>query len=122
MHEASIVRALLDQVLALASAREAVAIESVHVRVGEFAGVEPALLASAWSVAVLATRAEGAWLAVETTPLTARCLDCGERFAPVSFRFVCPRCGRGRVKVDQGDEFILEAVDLRVTEEAGSCR
>lgn len=122
VHETSLVRALLAQVLAIASAREAVAVDAVLVRVGEFSGVEPALLASAWNAAVRATGAEGARLTIETTPLGARCTDCGERFAPIGFRFVCPLCGGPRAAVEQGEELMLQSVDLRVAEEAESCR
>lgn len=122
VHETSLVRALLGQVLALASERQAVAVDAVRVRVGELSGVEPTLLTSAWDAAVRATRAHGARLTIVATPLAARCTDCGERFAPIGFRFVCPRCGGPRAAVEQGEELILESVDLRVAEEAESCR
>jgi Zn finger protein HypA/HybF involved in hydrogenase expression len=48
MHEYSIVQALYDSVIAQTAARGAVAVHSLHVRIGELSGVDAGLLDTAW--------------------------------------------------------------------------
>ncbi len=68
MHEYSIVAALVERVEAEAAARGARAVERIHVRVGEFAGVDPTLLATAFETFAPTTGCAGATLAIERVP------------------------------------------------------
>jgi len=112
MHEYGIVRALLDRVSSEAEARGATAVHSVEVRIGELAGVEPDLLATAFEAFRETTICAGARL--EIRPVTARweCPACGDEVA----RGAVKQCGRCRkpARLASGDEIVLERIEMEV--------
>jgi hydrogenase nickel incorporation protein HypA/HybF len=112
MHEASLVKALLEQVDRLVSEHDAAAIEEVRVRIGPLSGVEPLLVTAAFERLAPA----GAILVVDEVPLTARCRDCDELFELTQFRFRCPQCESTDVDVIEGDVFMLESITIRRVE------
>ncbi len=110
MHERSLVKTLIEQVLEEKRVRELGRIHEIQLQIGEFSGVEPRLVESAF-----AEMAPEVWdtevrLTVEVIPLTATCRACGEAFHVEGFRFVCPRCGGGNVQVTAGEEMRLASV------------
>ncbi len=68
MHEYSIVGALIERVEREAAARHATRVVRVHVRLGEFAGVEPELLVTAYDTFRERTVCEGAPLVLDRVP------------------------------------------------------
>jgi hydrogenase nickel incorporation protein HypA/HybF len=112
VHEYSIVGDLLSRVEAEAQANGATSVRRLQVRIGELAGVETELLASAYAIFR------------ETTI----CRDAELEIQPVLARWICPRCGlrisRGEVlrcrvcqipaRLDAGDEIILDRIELEV--------
>jgi Zn finger protein HypA/HybF involved in hydrogenase expression len=50
MHEYSLVQAMFDQIHDVMRARDAIAVRRVRVRLGDFAGVEPALFRTAYEL------------------------------------------------------------------------
>lgn len=110
MHERSLVQALIEQVLEEGRVRSLGQIHEILLQIGEFSGVEPMLVESAF-----AEMASEHWdyevrLMVEVVPLTATCRTCGEVFHIEGFRFLCPRCGGGNVQVTAGEEMRLASV------------
>jgi hydrogenase nickel incorporation protein HypA/HybF len=69
MHEYSLVQAMFDQIYAIARAQRAPTVRAVRVRIGDRAGVEPALFQTAYDVYRVHTICENAPLAIE--PVTA---------------------------------------------------
>jgi len=112
MHEASLVKSLLEQVDRLAAEHAAVAVEEVRVRIGPLSGVEPMLVSLAFERLAPA----GANLVVEEVPLTARCRDCCKLFELKQFRFHCSYCESSDVDVIEGDVFMLESITIRRVE------
>jgi hydrogenase nickel incorporation protein HypA/HybF len=112
MHEYSIVAALVEKVEGIARERNAVAVRSLLVQIGELSGVEADLFATAYDIFRERTICESAELTIR----------------PVLARWVCPRCAcsipRGAVlrcpacrapaRLAQGDEIVLERVELEV--------
>jgi hydrogenase nickel incorporation protein HypA/HybF len=116
MHEASLVKTLIEQVDRLASEHAAAAVDEVRVRIGPMSGVEPLLVSAAFErLAPAGTR-----LVIDEVPLTARCRDCGESFELEQFRFRCPSCQSADVEVIEGDGFVLESITIRQVEPAGA--
>jgi len=115
MHEASLIKTLLEQVDRLAKEHAAVAVEEVRVRIGPLSGVEPMLISAAFERLAPA----GAKLVIEEVALTARCRDCAESFELQRFRFRCPVCQSAAVDVVEGDGFVLESVTMRHAEPTG---
>ena len=107
MHERSLVQTLIHQIDDELQARGLRRLREVHLEIGEFAGVEPLLLESAfeemtanhWPAAV-----RPQWKSV---PLTARCQNCALEFHVARFRFVCPVCGHRQVDIIAGEELKL---------------
>jgi hydrogenase nickel incorporation protein HypA/HybF len=111
MHELSVGRLLLKQVLRIAAENRAQSVEEVRIRVGLFSGIEPLLLASAFEQLVAGSIASSARLEIEAVPLAVDCDACGRRFQPEGFRFQCPSCDSRQVHIVAGEELVLESVN-----------
>lgn len=112
MHEESLARALLRDVLALAGSWPGQAVREVRVSVGEFSGVEAELFREAFVRVSRGSLVEGADLNVQRVPLEGRCRRCGREFIVQRFRFVCPACGGREVQVVRGEELLLESLTV----------
>jgi hydrogenase nickel incorporation protein HypA/HybF len=112
MHERSLVRALLKQVEGLAAKHAGSRVAAVRVRVGELAGVESSLLASAYAELSEATPLGDSTLVVERVPLQATCDSCGEHFRIERYNFRCNRCGSFQLSLRGGEELLLESVTM----------
>lgn len=112
MHEYSVVQALLGQVERAAAARGATSVHRVRISVGELCGVEPALLATAWTTfreRTICAEAELDLQAVQARWACPRCELTVERGAFLR----CTECG-GPARLVQGDELTLERLELEV--------
>jgi len=112
MHEMSLVRTLLAQVGEIVAANGGSALRCVRVQVGPLAGVEPALMATAWKQLSADAGCGDATLEVEEVPLVAHCRGCDRTFQPLHFRFRCPTCGTAETETISGDGVILQSVVL----------
>ncbi len=112
MHELAVCQALIRQVEGIVSERSAVAAECIVVSVGPLSGVEPALLASAFTVAREGTRAADAVLEIERAPVEIECLVCGHRGGARPNRLLCESCGDWQVRVTRGEDLMLVRVEL----------
>lgn len=112
MHEYSIVAALVDKVEAIARERKAVAVRRLLVRIGELSGVEPELLATAYTTFRVQTVCEGADMTI--LPVAARWMCSGCRRGIQRGEILrCAACGAPG-KLAEGDEIILERVEMEV--------
>jgi hydrogenase nickel incorporation protein HypA/HybF len=111
MHEYSLVQAMVERVEQEARARKAVAVHRLAVRIGALSGVEPALLASAFTLCrqgILADaeldicRSEAAWA----------CPSCGAAVASGGV-LRCVACG-APARLVSGDEIMLERIEMEV--------
>jgi len=106
MHELSITRSLLRQVLA--AARGAGRVERVNLLVGEEAGVVPECVSFYFERLSPGTAAEGARLTFRRVPLRIRCPECGREFSRVED--VCG-CNAG-AEVVSGSELVVESIEV----------
>ncbi len=114
MHEFAICRSLLDEVEAIAEKHLARAVPLIRLQIGPLAGVEPALLRRAFSLASVGTRAEHAELAIEAMPVRVFCAACDQTFEAAVNRLACPACAGTETKLVGGDEMVLASVELDV--------
>jgi hydrogenase nickel incorporation protein HypA/HybF len=112
MHEYSIVQALYDSVMAQASARQAVGVHAVHVRIGELSGVDVGLLDTAWRTFRVHTLCETAPMTVDVVAARWGCPTCGDGVVRGSL-LRCPACG-GALRLTQGDEIVLDRIEMEV--------
>ena len=112
MHEYSILRALLDRVEAEAHARNASAVRRIRVRIGEFAGVEPELLLSAYSLLRERTICQDAELEIRSVKARWEC-------PPVHAASRAARCcsaptAEAPARLASGDEIMLDQIAMEV--------
>ena len=112
MHEYSIVRALLDRVEAEARGHGAVAVRRILVRIGDSAGVERDLFATAYAVFRERTLCESAELEIEGVATRWQCPHCDASIASGAL-LRCQTCDVPAHLV-AGDEIILERVEMEV--------
>ncbi len=110
MHEYSLVQNLLDQVDAHAMACHATTVGKVTVGIGELAGVDPDLFATAFEAfraAGLCKEAELSIRWVEARWVCSQCAQAIQRGAVLR----CPDC-EAPARLAAGDELILERIEL----------
>ena len=115
MHEYSIVQSLLGRVAQSARGYDVAAVRRLTVRIGALSGVDSELLRTAYELCAPGTLCAGAELVIRDVAARWRCPAC-ERDAAAGERLACPACG-GVVKLVEGDEIILDSVELEVKEE-----
>lgn len=106
------VQALITRVEAEARAHHAVAVHRLTVQVGELAGLDAELFATAFDTFRAGTVCSGATLDVERVPACWSCPACGaaiEAGAPLQ----CPTCG-APARLERGDEIILGRIEMEV--------
>ena len=96
----------------LAAAHRAERFRRVTVEVGPLSGVEPDLLRRAFSLLSPGTRADGAELVINSSPVRVHCSGCGVRSTVPLNRLTCASCGDWRTRVIAGDELFLRRVEM----------
>jgi hydrogenase nickel incorporation protein HypA/HybF len=110
MHEMSIAMAVVEQV-EQATAPGAGRVESVHLEVGQLAGVVADSLRFCFDLVCAGTALEGADLVTDTVPARARCTDCStgwEVGSPPDL--CCPDCDGSRTELLSGRELRIRSV------------
>lgn len=84
----------------------------VKLKVGELTNAEPDALLMAFAAYSKDTICEGAELVVERVPLRARCQNCHQVFDVKMMIFICPNCGDTHIEVIQGEELLIESLEV----------
>jgi len=111
MHEYSIIQSLVESVAAAVGNREA-AVHRVDVAIGELAGVDCGLLATAFEVFRDGTICEHAALTIDRIPARWECPRCGGEVACGGF-LRCTLCD-APARLAAGDEIVLQRIELEV--------
>ena len=120
MHEESLTRALLSQVVELARVHHALTVRQIEVSCGPLSGVDAVLLQSAFQrIQTDYSGCEQAELTIVDPGLPAQCQQCHSTFQVLNFRFLCPLCGSGQVQVLDGDCLKLLNLQLQTPESTG---
>lgn len=84
----------------------------IKLKVGELTNAVPEALLTAFEAYSKDTICEGAELVVERVPVRARCRECLQEFDVKTMFFLCPKCQNARVEVIQGEELLLESLEV----------
>jgi len=114
MHEYSIISALVERVAREAGAHPGAIVRRVHVRIGELAGVEPALLRTAFETCRARSVCDAADLELLAEPAAWRCPRCELAIAAGAV-LRCPTCQRP-AQLTGGGDIILERIELEVND------
>lgn len=112
MHEYSIAVELLRSIEAAAQPYEDAAVQCVHLRIGELAGVEAELLASAFELVRPGTICAAAELEIRPSPAVWSCSLCGKAI-DTGAALRCPECDVP-ARMESGDEILLERLEMEV--------
>ena len=112
MHELAVCQSVISQVEQIAREHQASAVSSIKLLIGTLSGVEPALLAQAFTIAQAGTIADGATLEMETLPIRVRCRSCHAESDATANKLVCGACGDWQTDIISGDEMLLASLEL----------
>jgi hydrogenase nickel incorporation protein HypA/HybF len=112
MHELSIATALVGIAQRHAAGRR---VSRIDVRVGHLRQVVPSALEFAFELVTEGTPLEGAELVLEPVPVVVRCEACAAQTEQDGFPFTCAACGSWDVEVMQGEELLVDSIDLEET-------
>jgi hydrogenase nickel incorporation protein HypA/HybF len=87
-------------------------VERVNVKVGKLSAVVTDSLRFCFEVITRETPLEGAELAVQEVPVTARCKDCRHEWTIENPVFSCSRCSSGAVELLTGRELDIESIEI----------
>ena len=110
MHEVSLMTNLLVVVEKSASREGCDQVSVIHLRVGEFSGVNIDALNFAFEVLRKGTVAESAELQCETIPLVISCKSCGTESRPDQFIFRCKNCESSEIEIISGREMEIDYI------------
>lgn len=111
MHEYSLVSAMVERVEQEARSRKAVAVHRLAVRIGALSGVEPELLASAFTLCRQGILAD-AELDIRRSEAVWACPSCGTAVS-VGGILRCETCATP-ARLVSGDEIMLERIEMEV--------
>jgi len=102
----------MERIEAETSARGATAVHRVRITIGEVAGIEPELLASAFSILREGTICQHAVLDITRVPAEWACQTCTTPI-PTGGVLRCPSCGDA-ARLVGGDEIVLAQLEMEV--------
>lgn len=112
MHELSLIENVLDLAVERAEQHGSEKIETITLRIGSLAGVDPDSLQFAFKVAKAGSIAAAAQLVIEAVPAQCFCAECAQLFAVSDGCCECPSCGTISRDLRQGRELQLLSLQL----------
>lgn len=112
MHELSIAMNILQLACQEVEKNHGSHIESIHIDVGELAGVLIESLSFCFDTAKKETLAEHAKLNISIIPGKAQCSNCHAHFNAHSFISLCPQCESYSMDIIQGKELQIKSIQI----------
>ena len=112
MHEMALMGGVFEAIEKTVSQHEVKRVLKVKLKIGELTNAVPEALQMAFEAFSKGTVCEGAELAVERIPVRARCRVCLREFEVKTLFFLCPECRNTGVEVVQGEELLLESLEV----------
>lgn len=112
MHELPVTESVLDIALRHAEQAGAQRVTALYLVLGQLSSIVDDSVQFYWDIIARGTPAEGAQLHFKRVPAELLCLDCSRRYGLDGEDLACPHCGGARIKVVNGEQFQLEAIDV----------
>jgi hydrogenase nickel incorporation protein HypA/HybF len=113
MHELTITESLLEIALRHARNANATKITDLYLVIGQLSSIVDDSVQFYWGIIAKDTQAEGAKLHFKRIPTEILCLDCSHQYFPGDNTMACPNCESIKVKIISGEEFYLEAINVK---------
>lgn len=111
MHEMGIMQGILDASFEAAQNAGKSKISLIKVTIGELTEIQDYALEFAFEALSKGTMAEGAKLEMTFLEPKSTCQDCGHTYTHDHFTMTCPECGSFDVKLMQGRELQIDAIE-----------
>jgi hydrogenase nickel incorporation protein HypA/HybF len=116
MHEMGIAQQIIDIATASIPAdMRSARVECVNLKIGKLSAVVPDSLRFCFDIVSKGTPLAGAQLAIEETPVVARCKDCDARWTIAEPVFTCRTCDSSSLEILSGRE--LDIVSIEISDE-----
>jgi len=112
MHELSVTENILEIALRHAGSAQATRITNLYLVIGQLSSIVDDSVQFYWDIISQGTQAEGARLHFQRIPTSLICRACDMHYQPVGDDLACSRCGSIDVRVECGEEFYLDAIDV----------
>ena len=112
MHELSLMGGVFEVIESTLSQHTVERVTQVRLKIGKLTNAEPEALTFAFEAYSKGTVCEGAELLVEIIPVRGQCKHCGEEFLLQELLFFCPKCKHTGINVIQGEELLLESLEV----------
>jgi len=112
MHELAVTESILEIAVRHAQAQNARRITELFIVVGEWSSTVDDSVQFYWDMISENTIAQGAQLHFRRIPTELLCKQCGHTYHPDSRNLLCPSCQSKHIKVQKGEEFYLEAIEV----------
>jgi hydrogenase nickel incorporation protein HypA/HybF len=112
MHELAVTQSILEIALRHADIQKAKRITDLNIVMGDWSTSVDDSIQFYWDMISDGTIAMGAKLNFTRKPVLIECLECGNRYTPNSRELLCPNCASSRIKVQTGEEFYLESIEI----------
>lgn len=112
MHEMTLMGGVFEVIEQTISQHNVKKVLQVKLKVGELTNAEPDALQMAFEAYAMNTICEGAELLVERVKVHARCRNCQQKFSVNGMFFLCPNCQDANIEVIQGEELLLESLEV----------
>lgn len=116
MHELADTEHILEVTLQQARQAGAQRVTALYLVLGEQSSITEDSVRFYWESLSRDTPAEGAALHFRRVPAEWLCLDCDWRDASEPTSGACPACNSPRIRIEGGEEFYLEAIDIEPEE------
>jgi hydrogenase nickel incorporation protein HypA/HybF len=110
MNTFTLVHRLLESALRLAGPTKRIV--GLTVSIGQLSGIREEDLRSEWERQTVGTAAQGAQLDVQYLPAEFSCMICRRLFRTEQEDPACPYCGSLGVKIEHGEECLLQFIKL----------
>jgi hydrogenase nickel incorporation protein HypA/HybF len=113
MHELSVVENLLGLALKYA---DGAPVTDLYIVIGQLSSFVDESVQFYWDIVSEGTPAAGSRLHFRRIPAEMQCADCGQQYRLREDQFACPNCGGANVRLLCGNEFYLDAVEVKPVE------
>ena len=110
MHELSIMKDLLRQLVSLSEMHGLQRVDEVEVDVGELRLMVPEIMQEIFTQISKETPLEHANLIIREIKARGRCLKCDKEFSPEITSYQCPMCHDTEVEIIQGNDIVIQSI------------
>jgi hydrogenase nickel incorporation protein HypA/HybF len=112
MHELAVTESILNIAAKHAAKAQAKKVTDVHIVIGGLSSIVDESVQFYWEIICEDTLCANSHLHFKRIPARFRCLDCNHEFNIRNELTPCPQCGHTRVKIESGEEFYIESIEI----------